>query len=104
MPAHQLPVAQHASGRLTRGNRRIHRVHVEAQMYRLVKAWVDVLQRHLHDFADTISVDLVHRERLDPVLLQDLLLRRVDVSQTDIYAMRQLEHIPLAAPLTGLLA
>jgi hypothetical protein len=46
-----------------------------------------VIQRHLYDFADTVLVDVVHRETLDRVFSEDTTFRRVDVSESDVDAV-----------------
>lgn len=45
---------------------------------------VHMVQRQLHHLSNPILVHLVHRERLDPVLLQNPLFPGVDVAQTDV--------------------
>ncbi len=82
--------AHRCAGR--RGDRRIERVHVEAQVDRAVAARVHVVERHVDDAPDPVLVDLVHRERLDAVVLEDALLARVDVAQADVHDVRGLEH------------
>lgn len=43
-----------------------------------------MVQSHLDNFADTELVDLVHGEGLDTILSEDLLLARVDITETDV--------------------
>ena len=60
--------------------RGIHRVNVERQVQRALRA--EVRERELHHLADAVLVDLLHREGLDAQRAQTQLLARVEVAQT----------------------
>lgn len=46
--------------------------------------WIDVVQRHVNDLADAVLVYLVHAKRSDILILEDLLLPLVNVTQSDV--------------------
>lgn len=76
----------HRSAR-ARGNARVERIDVKAKVHGEGTPRVDMVERHLDDAADAPLVDLVHRERLDAVLLEQAFLARVDVAQADIHEL-----------------
>lgn len=43
-----------------------------------------MVQSHLDDLTDTVLVDLVHREGSDTMLLENLLLARIDITETNV--------------------
>lgn len=67
-----------------RGDCGVQGVHVKAQVDGAVPVRVDVVKGHVDDAPDTILVYFVHGEGFDAVLLEDALLARVDVAQTNV--------------------
>lgn len=63
---------------------RIQSIHVKAQMYRLIPARVDPIDRHLDDLPNPITIDFVHGEGCNVVLAENGFLACVDVAQADI--------------------
>ena len=62
----------------------------------LTLAWcaVEVIEGHFDDLADAILVGVVHAEGLDVVLLEDLALAGINVSQADVHqAVRTQERL-----------
>lgn len=47
-----------------------------------------MIQCHFNHFSDAMSVDVMHAERLDVVVLKDLLLCSVDVAKTYVHQTR----------------
>jgi len=64
---------------------RIQCINVETQVNRSVAVRVDVVERHLHDFANSILVYLMHAKRLDSVLPHYTLLAHVGISNADVH-------------------
>ena len=81
-----LSESQTASDRSTsaRSNTRVEAINIEAQVDGQVPVGVDVVQSQLNDLADTVLVDLMHRESLDTVFLKDLPLASIDITKTDV--------------------
>lgn len=75
-----------------RGDCWVERVHVEAQVDRAVAAWAQVVDRLFEDVPDPELVDLIHRERLDLLVPDGVLLTGVDVAQAYVYDVLGLEH------------
>ena len=46
---------------------------------------VDIVKSHFDHLADTELVDMVHRERLDLVVLENLTLSLINITQANIY-------------------
>jgi len=75
---------------------RVQRINVERQVNGRVRA--DPAERHVHDLADAVAVDVVHAERLDAVLAQDLLLAAVDVAQADVHDLLDADAVLVRDP------
>lgn len=73
----------------------IQRIHVKAQVYRGV---ADILECHLHDLSDTMSIHVVHAKRLDAILPEDLLLAEINVSEADIDKLLGVDPMLLSEP------
>lgn len=75
---------------------RVKSIDVEGQMDRSVRA--NPAQSHVHDLADAVTVDVVHAERLDAVLAQDLLLAAIHVAQADVYQLLDADAVLVLQP------
>ena len=64
----------------------------------------DPAQRHVHDLADSVPVNVVHGKCLDAVLPQDLLLALVYVAEANVYNFLGAEAVVLLQPSKRVLA
>ena len=82
-----------------RSEPRVQRINVERQVNRRVRA--NPAERHVHDLANAMTVNIVHAERLDAVLAQDLLLTAVDVAQADVHDLLDADAVLVLDPAEG---
>lgn len=78
---------------------RVEGVNVEGQMDGGVGT--NVGKGHLHDTANAVAVNIEHAEGLDAVFAEDLLLANVDVAETNVDELLDVELVLLLDPAEG---
>ena len=94
-----LPQRQPASNRRPRRRRplRIQRIDIKTQMNRRVRT--NMRERELHYPSNPMAIDVMHAERADAVLAQDLLLAAVDIAQPDVHEFRHADALLRGDPV-----
>ena len=67
-------------------------------MNRQIPFWINVVQRHLNNFPNSILIHLMHTERLDIVLFQDALLPGINITQTDVHELLDADAVFVFEP------
>jgi hypothetical protein len=80
----------------TRREPRVERINVERQVNRSVRT--DPSKRHIHDLANTMTINVVHAKGLDPMLAQNLLLAAVYVSETNVHELFDTDTVLILDP------
>ena len=58
----------------------------------------NVCQSHLHDFSNPVEVDVVHAEGFDVVLADDGLFGGVDVAESDVDELAEVDAVGILQP------